>query len=147
MQAVDPAAYTDNMSVEQRAWFFAEYEHARRDELIGVLLAVFLGCFGIHQFYIGRKGLGILYLCFSWTIVPALAGFVDAFFMPHRVRDYNEGQAALLAGQLRGTSSFWKAHTGATPCLACGGPVDAMETACPHCGHETHNPVHSRKSA
>jgi len=147
MQAVDATAYTANMTVEQRAWFFAEYEHAHRDELIGVLLAVFLGCFGIHQFYIGRKGFGILYLCFSWTIVPALAGLVDAFFMPGRVREYNAIQAALLAGQLRANSAFRTVPTGAIPCLACGGPVDAMDAACPHCGHETHNPVHSRKSA
>ncbi len=146
MTAVDLAAYTTDMTVEQRAWFFAEYEHAHRDELIGVLLAVFLGCVGFHQFYIGRKDLGILYLCFSWTIVPALAGLIDAFFMPHWIREYNATQAVLLAGKLHSNSPFWTAPAGTTPCPACGGPVDAMETECPHCGHGTHNPVH-RKSA
>lgn len=145
MQLVDPV-YTANMTLEQLAWFFAEYEHARRDEVIGVLLAVFLGCIGIHQFYVGRKGLGILYLCFSWTFVPAIAGLVDAFFMPGRVREYNAQQAALLAGQVRASSAFSPAHSTTTPCPACGGPVESMSPSCPHCGHASHNPAHSRQS-
>src|SRR5690554_3028666 len=31
------------------------------------LLAIFLGAFGIHKFYLGRTGMGILYLLFCWT--------------------------------------------------------------------------------
>ena len=44
-----------------QAVFQQQYESVRRDELVGVLLALFLGCFGIHHFYLGRVGLGILY--------------------------------------------------------------------------------------
>ena len=91
MQFIDPIP-TTNMTDHQRAWFYAEFAHARRDEVIGVLLAIFLGNFGIHQFYIRRNGLGILYLCFFWTGISAILGFIDAFFMPGRVRRYNRSE-------------------------------------------------------
>ena len=43
-----------------------------------VLLALFLGGFGIHRFYIRDIGLGILYLLFFWTGIPMLVAFVEA---------------------------------------------------------------------
>ena len=56
--------------------FHMQYESVRRDEVVGVLLAFFLGCFGIHHFYLGRVGLGILYCCFCWTGIPAILGVI-----------------------------------------------------------------------
>ena len=50
-----------------QAIFYQQYEAVRRDEVVGILLALFLGGFGIHHFYLRRHGLGILYLCFCWT--------------------------------------------------------------------------------
>jgi hypothetical protein len=52
-----------------QAIFYQQYEMVRRDEVVGVLLALFLGGFGIHHFYLRRTGLGILYICFCWTAV------------------------------------------------------------------------------
>lgn len=80
--------------------FQQQYEAVRRDEVVGVLLALFLGCFGVHHFYLGRTGLGVLYLCFFWTGIPAILGFVECFFMPGRVRMYNAVQAAAIAASL-----------------------------------------------
>ena len=80
--------------------FQQQYESVRRDEVVGVLLAIFLGCFGVHHFYLGRVGLGILYLCFCWTGIPAILGLIECFFMPGRVRMYNALQAAGLAAAL-----------------------------------------------
>jgi TM2 domain-containing membrane protein YozV len=77
-----------------------QYESVRRDETVGVLLALFLGCFGIHHFYVGRVGLGILYCCFCWTGIPAVLGVIECFFMPGRVRVYNALQATALAASL-----------------------------------------------
>lgn len=37
----------------------------------------FLGAFGAHRFYLGEKGLGWLYLGFSWTLIPLVAAFLD----------------------------------------------------------------------
>jgi hypothetical protein len=37
----------------------------------------FLGAFGAHRFYLGEKGLGWLYLGFSWTLIPLVAALLD----------------------------------------------------------------------
>ncbi|WP_220446529.1 TM2 domain-containing protein [Paenibacillus piri] len=41
------------------------------------LLAIFLGGFGIHKFYLGRVGWGIVYLLFCWTYIPSIVGFIE----------------------------------------------------------------------
>lgn len=83
-----------------QAIFYEQYEAARRDEIIGILLALFLGGFGVHHFYLRRTGLGILYCCFCWTPFPWILGFIECFFMPGRVREFNAIQAAGIAAAL-----------------------------------------------
>ena len=136
MQFIDPIP-TTNMTDHQRAWFYAEFAHARRDEVIGVLLAIFLGNFGIHQFYIRRNGLGILYLCLFWTGISAILGFIDAFFMPSRVRRYNAEQAAYIATQILNTPMQATPSTTTPLCRACGAAIEPTATFCPHCGAAT----------
>jgi len=41
------------------------------------LLAIFLGGFGIHKFYLGRVGWGIAYIILSWTWIPMIAGIIE----------------------------------------------------------------------
>ncbi|UHO38416.1 TM2 domain-containing protein [Chryseobacterium capnotolerans] len=43
------------------------------------LLAFFLGGLGIHRFYLGQNVMGILYLVFCWTFIPALIALFDFF--------------------------------------------------------------------
>jgi TM2 domain-containing membrane protein YozV len=142
MYPIDPI-FTANMNDQQRAWFYAEYERARKDEVIGVLLALFLGCFGIHHFYLRRDGLGILYLLFFWTGITTILGFIECFFMPGRVRQYNAMQAMYISSQILGTnpatsgldSRAWTTPTAAANrCNACGNPVDPTAVFCNHCG-------------
>lgn len=83
-----------------QAIFYQQYEAVRRDEVVGILLALFLGTFGIHHFYLRRVGLGILYCCFFWTGIPSILGFLECFFMPGRVREFNAIQAAGIAAAL-----------------------------------------------
>jgi TM2 domain-containing membrane protein YozV len=83
-----------------QAVFYQQYEQARRDEVVGILLALFLGGFGIHHFYLRRTGWGILYACFCWTPFPWILGFIECFFMPARVREFNAIQAAGIAAAL-----------------------------------------------
>jgi hypothetical protein len=83
-----------------QAIFYQQYNAARRDEVVGILLALFLGTFGAHHFYMRRTGLGILYLCFFWSGIPAILGFIECFFMPGRVREFNSIQAAAIAASL-----------------------------------------------
>ena len=48
-----------------------------RNKLIAALLAIFLGGIGIHKFYLGKVGWGIIYFIFSWTFIPALLGLLE----------------------------------------------------------------------
>lgn len=41
------------------------------------VLAILLGGIGVHKFYIGKTGMGILYLIFFWTYIPAIIGFIE----------------------------------------------------------------------
>jgi TM2 domain-containing membrane protein YozV len=41
------------------------------------LLAIFLGGIGMHKFYLGRVGQGIVYFLFCWTFIPSLIGFIE----------------------------------------------------------------------
>lgn len=49
----------------------------RKSKLASALLAIFLGDFGAHKFYLGRPGMGILYLLFFWTGIPAVIGIIE----------------------------------------------------------------------
>jgi TM2 domain-containing membrane protein YozV len=42
-----------------------------------VLLCFFFGGIGIHKFYAGHWILGLLYLIFCWTFIPALIAFIE----------------------------------------------------------------------
>ncbi len=126
MQLTDPI-YTANMTDHQRAWFYAEYQRASKEEVIGVLLAFLLGAFGIHHFYLRRNDLGIIYLLLSWTGITAIVGFIECFFMPGRVRQYNRTQAMYIAGQIQGSTLI--AH-----CASCGSPISPSASFCHHCG-------------
>ena len=50
---------------------------ASKSKVAAGLLAILLGDFGIHKFYLGQVGLGILYLLFCWTFIPGLVGLVE----------------------------------------------------------------------
>ncbi len=45
------------------------------------LLAFFLGGLGVHQFYLGKGGKGILYLIFCITFIPAIIAFIDGIIL------------------------------------------------------------------
>jgi len=91
---------TSTVYPNAQAIFYHQYEAVRRDEVVGILLALFLGSFGIHHFYLRRTGLGVLYCCFFWSGIPSVLGFFECFFMPGRVREFNAIQAAGIAATL-----------------------------------------------
>lgn len=62
-----------------------------KHKAVALLLCIFLGCFGAHQFYAGKTGMGILYLCtvglfgIGWLIdivLIATGSFKDKFGLP-----------------------------------------------------------------
>lgn len=48
-----------------------------RSRVAAALFAILLGTFGIHKFYLGRVGQGILYILFFWTGIPTIVGFIE----------------------------------------------------------------------
>jgi TM2 domain-containing membrane protein YozV/ribosomal protein L40E len=48
-----------------------------KNRIAAALFALLLGGLGIHKFYLGRVGQGILYLVFFWTFIPTVIGFIE----------------------------------------------------------------------
>ena len=47
------------------------------NKVVYCILAFFLGGIGVHKFYAGRTGAGIMFLLFSWTAIPAFIALID----------------------------------------------------------------------
>lgn len=122
-----------------QAIFYQQYEAVRRDEVVGILLALFMGSFGVHHFYLRRTGLGVLYLCFFWSGIPALLGLIECFFMPARVREFNAIHAAGIAAALGIPTPVF-----GQPIAANVSPAgqSAATKNCPHCGQPNPSGAH-----
>ena len=67
-----------------------------KNRILAGIVAIFLGGFGVHKFYLGKTGMGILYFIFSWAGLPWIIGFIegvlylcsndDDFMYKHHVR-------------------------------------------------------------
>ncbi|WP_224332236.1 TM2 domain-containing protein [Haloprofundus halobius] len=60
--------------------------------LVAALLAILLGSFGAHKFYLGRTKMGILYLLFFWTGLPGLVGIVEGALYLSKSREEFEAK-------------------------------------------------------
>ena len=49
----------------------------KRKRMVAALLAIFLGGFGVHKFYLGKIDQGIVYVLFFWTLIPHIIGFIE----------------------------------------------------------------------
>lgn len=76
-----------------------------KSKTTAALLALFLGGLGVHKFYLGKTGIGVIYLIFCWTYIPAIVGMIEGFmflaqskaefYSKYGIQDfssYNEGQ-------------------------------------------------------
>ncbi len=86
-----------------------------KSKIAAALLAFFLGGFGIHKFYLNEIGWGIIYLLFSWTLIPSLAAFfefIGLLIMPDSKFDalYNN-KVGSIQGTSMGSSSRDKTAT------------------------------------
>ncbi len=54
-----------------------EEEEQEKSKMVAGLLAILLGGFGIHKFYLGDTKKGILYLFFSWSYIPFILSFIE----------------------------------------------------------------------
>lgn len=51
----------------------------KKERDIAGLLALFFGFIGLHRFYLGQKGRGVLYILLAFTGISAILGIIDAF--------------------------------------------------------------------
>ncbi|SEF49948.1 TM2 domain-containing membrane protein YozV [Halpernia humi] len=49
----------------------------KKNKITATLLALFFGGFGFHKFYLGLTKLGVIYLLFCWTFIPAIIAFFE----------------------------------------------------------------------
>jgi TM2 domain-containing membrane protein YozV len=52
-----------------------------KDKNVAAILALVMGGIGVHKFYLGRIGAGVLYLIFSLTFIPTILGVIDFFVL------------------------------------------------------------------
>ena len=85
---------------EKQSLFMMQYQNVRKNPTTAVLLSLFLGGLGIHKFYLNKPGMGILYLLFCWTTLPAIISFFEAFTIAGKVGEYNEQKAREISAMI-----------------------------------------------
>lgn len=53
----------------------------KKSKLTAGILAILVGGIGIHKFYLGKTGAGVLSLLFCWTGIPALIALVEGIII------------------------------------------------------------------
>ena len=53
----------------------------QKNKTVAAILAILLGGFGIHKFYLRQVGWGIAYLVFCWSYIPAIIGFIEGIIL------------------------------------------------------------------
>ncbi len=48
-----------------------------KDKTTAGVLGILVGGIGVHKFYLGQTGAGIVYLLFCWTFIPAIIGLIE----------------------------------------------------------------------
>ena len=81
-----------------------------KDKNVAAILAFFLGGLGVHRFYLNQVGLGITYLLFSCTFIPALIACIDfivflAMSEESFNKTYNKGRQFQIIPKPSNTSS------------------------------------------
>ncbi|MEM3433746.1 MAG: TM2 domain-containing protein [Candidatus Methanomethyliaceae archaeon] len=85
----------------ERLLFQNEYLTVQRNSTTAILLALFLGDFGAHHFYMRSTGMGILYLLLCWTLIPGIVALVECFFISGRVKRWNDQKAMEMVTKIK----------------------------------------------
>lgn len=79
MAEICPVCGVRQMMAPQQVAYFPVAP--RKDKQLAAVLALLLGGLGVHKFYLGKVGQGILYLIFCWTLIPAIVSFIEAIVL------------------------------------------------------------------
>ena len=102
---IDYTILIRDLTDQERLMFQDEFNSRRKDSTIAALLTVFLGGLGAHKFYLGKPGVGILYLAFCWTFIPVIVSLVEISLMRKRVREHNSDIAAEIVSGIKALRS------------------------------------------
>lgn len=76
-----------NLSEKEHAILDREYNVLKKDISVSYVLLIILGFLGIHKFYLGKIGMGILYFVSLGFLFLGL--IYDLATLPDQVTDYN----------------------------------------------------------
>ncbi len=97
----DPYRFARHMQPSDATEFGLRFNAQRKSAFLGAMLCLFLGGFGVHHFYLARSPIrvciGIGYLLFCWTMIPAVLGLMEAAFVPSQVAEMNDDIARGIA--------------------------------------------------
>ena len=48
-----------------------------KSKIAAGILGILLGSIGVHKFYMGKAGLGVVYILFCWTGIPGIIGLIE----------------------------------------------------------------------
>lgn len=88
------------------------------------LLAFLLGGIGIHRFYLGQTGLGLLYLFLCWTFIPAVIALIDCIVFLSMTKESFDKTYNMTTVP----AQSWK-------CNKCGQSFTGLLAECGNCGH------------
>jgi len=94
------------MSCVQQMVFENEFELRCRHPSLGVVYALLLGWFGYHRFWLNDRKGGLVFLFFSWTLLPALFSIFDALSMRELCMGFNNKLAKQLYDDIKQISPY-----------------------------------------
>lgn len=99
---MEHATLLQGLTDQEIVLFQNEYNRSRRDPSLVFILTLFFGMFGVHQFYLGKIGVGIvfflLFFVFGLSILIAL---INLFSIIDGVKMYNLERAQEIITQIR----------------------------------------------
>ncbi|MBP3856531.1 MAG: FTR1 family protein [Ruminiclostridium sp.] len=109
---------------------FAMTKRERGNRKEAGILAVVFGGLGIHKFYIGKYGQGIIYAVFCWSFIPLFLGIADGI---HYLTETDEqfAEELLTKAQRKELEKRRKAAPKAVPAAVTAGEAPTVETSAP----------------
>ncbi len=59
-----------------------------KNRILASILAILLGTFGVHKFYLGKRQSGLMCIAFCWTLVPTVMGVIDGINYLRHTQEY-----------------------------------------------------------
>lgn len=101
---MNASRYALHMQPSDAAEFHRQFDAKRKSHFVAAMLCLFLGGFGVHHFYLAqsptRVVIGVIYLLFCWTMIPAFLGLMEAAFVPSQVDEINDCLARDIACEI-----------------------------------------------